>query len=345
MLDRALLFAAALCVGSLLAKMHIPIPFLLGGVLSAIGAKAIIHRSSLSWPKLWRDAGLTAAGYGIGANFSTTAWHDMLHQLLGVAEATGSILLASILLALVSAKLAGEDLKSCVIGMLPGGMTMSMLLAEEDKSINPNVVIVMQVLRLFGVVVSVPFLVIYLLDAKIIGSSIAMPNHGGYHWLIFIPLALFGGFAAKKVHLPTPILLGAILATAVFSVAVGTVQPIPGWLMAPAQASIGIFMGMQLDAERVAKAKNVIPCVIVGTVILIAISIIMANVLSARYGFSLTTAFLAMAPGGIAEMSLAGMSMGEDVSIILTYQLVRIFAINLLIPPLLKWWFEREKAV
>ena len=52
-----------------------------------------------------------------------------------------------------------------------------------------------------------------------------------------------------------------------------------------------------------------------------------------------------MAPGGIAEMSLAGMSMGEDVSIILTYQLVPIFAINLLIPPLLKWWFEREKAV
>ncbi len=64
MLDRALLFAAALCVGSLLAKIHIPIPFLLGGVLSAIGAKAIIHRPSLSWPKLWRDAGLTAAGYG-----------------------------------------------------------------------------------------------------------------------------------------------------------------------------------------------------------------------------------------------------------------------------------------
>ena len=142
--------------------------------------------------------------------------------------------------------------------------------------------------------------------------------------------------------MPTPILLGAILATAVFTVAVGRVQPVPGWLMAPAQASIGIFMGMQLDAGRVAKAKNVIPCVVAGTIVLIGISIAMANVLSARYGFSLVTAFLAMAPGGIAEMSLAGMSMGEDVSIILTYQLVRVFAINLLIPPLLTWWFEKK---
>lgn len=342
MLNRALLLAAALCIGSLLTQMHIPIPFLLGGVLAAIAVKSFTN-SSVNWPKPWRDCGLLAAGYGIGANFTATAWDDMLQQLLGVVEATGSILLISILLAFVSAKLAGEDLKSCVIGMLPGGMTMSMLLAEEDKKINPNVVIVMQVLRLFGVVVSVPFLVIYLLDAKIIGSSIAMPNHGGYHWLIFIPLAVCGGYLAQKIHMPTPILLGAILATAVFSVLVGTVQPIPFWLMAPAQASIGIFMGMQLDAGRVAKARHVLPCVIMGTVVLIGISILMANVLSLRYGFSLITAFLAMAPGGIAEMSLAGMSMGEDVSIILTYQLVRVFAINLFVPPLLKWWFKEKE--
>lgn len=342
MLNRILLFILALCLGSFLAKMHIPIPFLLGGVFSSIALKTFLPMSTVSWPRLWRDYGLMVAGYGIGANFSTNAWDNMLHQLLGVVEATGSILIASIFLACISAKLVGEDLKSCVIGMLPGGMTMSMLLAEEDKKINPNVVIVMQVLRLFGVVVSVPFLVIYLLDAKIIGSSIAIPNYGGYHWLIFLPLAFLGGFVAKKCRIPTPILLGAILATAIFSVIMGRVQSVPGYLMAPAQVSIGLFMGMQLDADRVAKAKNVIPCVVVGTVILIGISIVMANVLSARYGFSLVTAFLAMAPGGIAEMSLAGMSMGEDVSIILTYQLVRILAINLLVPPLLTWWFERK---
>ena len=54
-----------------------------------------------------------------------------------------------------------------------------------------------------------------------------------------------------------------------------------------------------------------VPYILIGTAILIVVSIGMANVLSARYSFSLVTAFLAMAPGGIAEMSLAGMSMGE----------------------------------
>ena len=51
--------------------------------------------------------------------------------------------------------------------------------------------------------------------------------------------------------MPTPKLLGPILATAAFSVFDGGVQPVPFWLMAAAQASIGLFMGMQLDADRI----------------------------------------------------------------------------------------------
>lgn len=76
--------------------------------------------------------------------------------------------------------------------------------------------------------------------------------------------------------------------------------------------------------------------------ILVAVSVVVAHILSARYGFSLVTAFLAMAPGGIAEMALAGMSMGENVSIILTYQLVRVLVINIGVPPLLNWYFGRK---
>ena len=110
----------------------------------------------------------------------------------------------------------------------------------------------------------------------------------------------------------------------------------PAWLMAPAQVSIGLFMGLRLDAERVLKAKRAIPCVVLGTAALIAISVGMAHLLSQRYGFTLITAFLAMAPGGTAEMALAGMSMKEDVSIILTYQLVRLLIVNFLGPSALR---------
>lgn len=340
MLNRFLLFVMALCLGQLLVRLHIPIPFLLGGLITALACKTCARRAQVSWPKKWREYALYIAGYGIGSTFTADTWSSFLAELVGVTEATVVILGSSIALAFITAKLAHEHLKSCIMGMLPGGMTLTMLLCEEDKDANPNVVMVMQVIRLLGVVITVPFLVIWLLDAQVTGSSVALPNHGGVHWLVVVPLSILGSFIAMKIHLPTPRLLGPILATAAFAVYSNGVQPVPFWLMAPAQVSIGLYMGMQLDADRIIKTKKMVPFILVGTALLIVVSIAMANVLSARYGFSLVTAFLAMAPGGIAEMSLAGMSMGENVSVILTYQLVRVLAINICIPPLLKWWFK-----
>lgn len=343
MLDRLLLFITAGCLGTLLMKMHIPIPYMLGGMIIAILYKTFAGEKAVKWPRRWRDIGLMVAGYGIGVNFNTAAWNNFLHELAGVSAATFIALGASIIIAIVTAKVTREDLKSCVIGMLPGGMTMSLLMAEEDKTINPNVVVVMQVIRLFGVIISVPFLTVLLLDAKVINSPLGMVAHSGYHWAIFIPLTILGSFIATKLRLPTPVLLGSILATTVFNIFVGSVQPVPGFLMAPAQLSIGLFMGMMLDAKRIAQTKNVLPFVIGGTALLVVISIGVAYVLSDLYGFSLVTAFLAMAPGGIAEMALAGLSMGEDVATILAYQLVRLLAINLLVPPVIEWYFSKSQ--
>ena len=343
MLDRLLLFITAGCLGTLLMEMHIPIPYMLGGMTVAILYKTFVGEKAVKWPRLWRDIGLMVAGYGIGVNFNTAAWNNFLHELAGVSASTFIALGASIIIAIVTAKVTREDLKSCVIGMLPGGMTMSLLMAEEDKTINPNVVVVMQVIRLFGVIISVPFLTVFLLDAKVINSPLGMVAHSGYHWAIFIPLTILGSFIATKLRLPTPVLLGSILATTVFNIFVGSVQPVPGFLMAPAQLSIGLFMGMILDAKRIAQTKNVLPFVIGGTALLVVISIGVAYVLSDLYGFSLVTAFLAMAPGGIAEMALAGLSMEEDVATILAYQLVRLLAINLLVPPVIEWYFSKSQ--
>ena len=342
LINRLLLFIVGFCVGTLFVQLHWPIPYMLGGMLTAIACKSFARKVEVTWPMRFREYALTAVGYGIGANFSQEAWQNILSQSVGVLEATASIFLASFVLSYLTAKLTGEDHKSCLMGMLPGGLTVMMVLSEEDKEVNPNIVAVMQVLRLVMVVVSVPFLVIYLLNAKVLTSSLTAPNLGGYHWVIFVPLAILGVFIARKLHFPTPTMLGPIFATALFAVVAGRVQPIPAWIMCPAQLCIGLYMGMQLDVERIMRTKKMIPYIVFATIVMIAISIGMSYVLSERYGFSLITAFLAMSPGGIAEMSLAGLSMGENVSVILTYQLVRILTMTMFVPYFLKHAFKRK---
>ena len=109
MLDRLLLFITAGCLGTLLMKMHIPIPYMLGGMTIAILYKTFARERAVNWPRRWRDFGLMIAGYGIGVNFNTDAWNNFLDELLGVTEATAIALGVSIIIAIVTSKVAPKS--------------------------------------------------------------------------------------------------------------------------------------------------------------------------------------------------------------------------------------------
>ncbi len=341
---RAIIFLVAGCFGAVLAKFHIPIPFVLGGMIIAMCSKVFFGKFGIDWPKKFREIALLVAGYGIGASFDITAWNYLLSQTVGILGSTFISIAACICLAIVISKITKADMQSCCIGFLPGGMTVAMLMCDDDDTIDPNVVMVMQIIRLFAVVMFVPFLVVYLLDAQVTSAGLTMANRGGVHWLIFLPLSILGAFVGEKIKIPTPRLLGPVLANAFFSVACGNVQPVPAYIMAPAQLSIGLFMGMLMDPVRIAKIKSVFALTVLASVVILEVSYLTAVWFAEWYGFTAVTGFLAMAPGGIAEMALAGMSMGEDVSIILSYQLIRLIIMNAILPIFLVWIFKRSKT-
>ena len=226
------------------------------------------------------------------------------------------------------------------MGCMPGGLTQMMLMSETDKRVDFSVVMVMQTLRLMSAIIIVPFLVVHGLGAEIKDTALPAAQTGGYTWLWMVPIAAIGAVVLQKLHIPTPRLLGPTLAASACSYFFGSFQPVPDPLMTVAQISIGLYMGMLLDPARIKETARLMPFIITGILIIIAVSVAMAYYLSGIYGFSLITAFLAMAPGGIAEMCLAGMSMGENVSIILTYQLVRMLILNITVPMGLTWYFK-----
>ena len=107
-----------------------------------------------------------------------------------------------------------------------------------------------------------------------------------------------------------------------------------------AQLNIGLFMGCMLDKKRLFQTRTLFPYALAGTALMVAVSTVVAQCLSAWYHFDMVTAFLAMAPGGIAEMCLAGISMGADVSTIVTYQIVRVLVLNLTVPFFIHHYFD-----
>lgn len=335
---RLMMFGLAVLIGFLFQYMAIPIPFLLGGIVSSMFWKVI--GAQVYWPRQWRELGLCVAGYGIGRNFTAETMHELSMQSLGVLEATGAAVGASVIIAWWTSRHSYANLQSCVMGCMPGGLTQMMLMSETDKRVDFSVVMVMQTLRLMSAIIIVPFLVVHGLGAEIKDAALPAAQTGGYTWLWMVPIAAIGAVVLQKLHIPTPRLLGPTLAASACSYFFGTFQPVPDPLMTVAQISIGLYMGMLLDPARIKETARLMPFIITGILIIIAVSVAMAYYLSGIYGFSLITAFLAMAPGGIAEMCLAGMSMGENVSIILTYQLVRMLILNITVPMGLTWYFK-----
>lgn len=342
MKERFVGLALALVVGLLLFYFRIPIPFMLSGIIAASVLKFTVWKE-MHWPVSWRNAGLMVAGYGIGRDFTQDTLVRMSEQMAGVFGASFVAIGISLLVAWVTYKYTFANLLSCVMGMLPGGLNQMMLMADEDPRVDANVVVVQQTIRLFGVVITVPFLVIHLLGATVTARGLLSHPGGndGLPWLLLFPIAGAGLYLAKKFKVPTAALIGPIMATAIVSIVFhAELQKAPPILMNIAQMNIGLYMGCMLDKERLYRTRLLLPYAVIGTLLIIGGSVVMAELLSRHYGIPLVTAFLAMAPGGVAEMCLAGMSMGADVSLILTYQIVRLLMMNLTVPFCLNRYFD-----
>ena len=67
---RLMMFGLAVLIGFLFQYMAIPIPFLLGGIVSSMFWKVI--GAQVYWPRQWRELGLCVAGYGIGESYRRT---------------------------------------------------------------------------------------------------------------------------------------------------------------------------------------------------------------------------------------------------------------------------------
>lgn len=339
-MKKSLAFLVAALIGFALRQLGIPIPYMLGGIITGFLLKSFID-GTFHWPAAWRNAMLGVAGYGIGSNCTPETFVKLSQETLGIFGAALFTLTISIGVAFYMHRHTFANLISAVMGCLPGGMTAMTVLMEDYQEADQNVVVVSQCLRLFVVEVSVPFLAINLFGGQIVrtaGPGLWDTTVADFlslfhpEWLLVIPLALAGRYLAKKAHLPTSQLLGPIIITALFACWQGRVARVPAPAMAFAQLHIGLYIGTMLDREKLLKTRQLIPNVLLGSLLMVSSSAGIAVFLSRLYDFSTITAFLAVAPGGIAEMCLAGLEMNQNVAVILTYQLIRVLILDLGVP-------------
>jgi hypothetical protein len=220
------------------------------------------------------------------------------------------------------------------------------LLTEEIENSDTAVVTLMQTVRLLTVVFIVPFIAAYG-TASIADRPVTMPVDSHGQGLVGaapgIMAALAGAIAARLMKLPTPYLLGPTLGAAAAALGGYSVPPVPRELLRVAQIFFGIFMGARITLDRLKQLGKLSSYAIGGAVVLVAFTFILGFGLTLFSSTNLLTAFLSTAPGGMAEMGVTAVALHADIATVLAYQSMRLFSILILVPPLLKWWFNRCK--
>jgi len=168
------------------------------------------------------------------------------------------------------------------------------------------------------------------------------------HFKNFIPtialLALggLGGFIASFTLMPLPWMIGALLATAGFTIARPEALPrtykFPMIFRMLFIAVIGVMIGAQVTPDLVARAPLLIMSLI-GLSVFVPLGFLANFWIFRRLGrYDPVTAFFCSAPGGLLESITMGEARGCDIKLLTLQQFLRIIVVIMIVPMLMSLW-------
>jgi uncharacterized protein len=328
--------------GLFFSLISVPIPWLLGP-MAAILIASRFKKVKLSWPPFLRDAALVIVGYSIGLSFTREAILNIFQNLPMMLILTVLLISFSALIAYIVSRISGVDYPTVLTGSIPGGLSQMILFAEETKSIDITTVTFMQVSRLLMIVFFVPFIifgpVLNIEHTEIRPLPEMTANFSLSAALLFALAAIFSAFLGRRFRFPTPFLLGPIIGTAVL-VNIGVSGPVlPPVMLDISQFMIGGYIGLLLKPEKLKRKTTTITLALMSGVLLVFASFLVSINIKDVLSLTIVTSFLSLAPGGMDQMGIIAHEVNADLSMVIGFQLFRLFFIYFAIPPILRWYF------
>ncbi len=151
--------------------------------------------------------------------------------------------------------------------------------------------------------------------------------------LLLLVAGTVGGYLAQLFKLPGGAALSAMMAAVVVNVALGD-RPalVPKGLDFAALVLVGVTVGAAVTRDTLAGAANLIAPSLLILGVFSGVGVVLALVLRRFFGFDLTTALFAAAPGGISSMAVLAKDAGGNGFSVALIHLVRVLGIFIFIP-------------
>lgn len=315
--------------GFVLDRLQVPLAWLVGAMLATmIGSVA---KLPITIPPSVRGPMVIVLGVMLGSGFTPAMaasipgwWATILSVALTVLTTTAVGFFTIRLL-------TDHNRATAFFAAAPGGLT-EMVLAGKAMGGDDRFIAALQALRVMLVVASLSLW--FKFTAGLTGMSAtngASPPLAPTDALLLLACG-FGVFPAQALKLPAAPLVGPMLCSVALHLSGMTEGKPPDLLIIAAQIVVGASVGCRFAGWTLRDFRTAGAMALLLTVLMLAIAFAAAFLVERMTGLGFQQLLLALAPGGVAEMSLIALTLGQGVAFVATHHVFRIFLIVLVMP-------------
>lgn len=329
--------------GWLAGRAGLPSGYLFVALLVGL-AYALALPGRLALPPLGFRAGQAITGVVLGTFLHASTLTGLGASWVPVILVSAATLAVTIGAGLALARLAGLDRPTASLGMVAGGASGIVAMADELGG-DDRLVAFMQYLRVLVVTLLTPVLVPLAFgvhaSATTTDQGPLLGSAGG--WALTVGAAVAGAVAGPRLKIPAPALIGPLLLTAALSLTglTGGAQ-VPPLARETGFALIGIQIGLGFDRDTLREIARLVLPVVLAIAALLAACFGLAWLLELTTDVPLLDAYLATTPGGLYAVLPIAYGSGADTTFVLAVQGLRLFAMVLVAPAVVRWLVRSE---
>ncbi|SNS44070.1 AbrB family transcriptional regulator [Tropicimonas sediminicola] len=310
--------------GGLAARVGLPLPWMLGPMLGC--GLAALAGAPLHGPVPARGVVVPIIGVMLGSGFHP--------EMLGhMANWTGTLILLPAFLAAATGasfvfyrSVGGYRPVDAFFCAAPGGLNEMVILGGAAGGDERRIALA-HALRVFLVISIIALVYALVLDIRAARGAQTWVGLGDLSlrdWAVLGGCAILGAVLAKPLRLPAPQLFGPGLLSAAAHLTEIVTLPPPSILVIASQITIGTILGCRFIGVKPREMGRDMALGLGATLILLCVTTVFAALLGPLTGTSLAEGVLAYSPGGLTEMSLLALAMGQDVAFVSTMHIARI---------------------
>ena len=231
------------------------------------------------------------------------------------------------------------DATTAFFACVPGGASEMANLSERYGG-RQDLVAAAQSLRILVVVATIPFAYA---AAGIHGADTYLPGMRVVEWVglaQLLALTLAVGLLSGRTGVPNAFVLGPLFATIALTGSGVSWSALPPWLINGGQLMIGCALGARFDQDFFHSAPRFMLAAGAATFAALGLSSVFAVGMGALAGIHWTTAILALAPGGMPEMSITAKVLQLGVPVVVAFHVTRMAILVTLSGVVFRKWIK-----